>query len=54
MAGLCVYFLFYSYICGTLVYFIFGIFASTGNAPLLIEHYLLNSSQGLEKDEENK
>ncbi len=53
MAGYCVSFLFYSYAFGTIVYLIFGIFASTGNAPLLIEHYLLNNNQGLEENEEN-
>ena len=55
MAGYCVSFLFYSYVAATIVYLIFGIFASTGNAALLIEHYRINSTNqevenGDEKD----
>ena len=52
-------FLFYSYVAATIVYLIFGIFASTGNAALLIEHYRINSTNqevenGDEKDVKNK
>ena len=54
MAGYCVSFLFYSYIAATIVYLIFGIFASTGNAALLIEHYRMNSADQKPKIGEEK
>ena len=51
MAGYCVSFLFYSYFSATIVYLLFGIFASTGNGPLLMEHYKLNSQSEVDGDE---
>ena len=52
MAGICIHFLFFSYVSATIIYLIFGIFASTGNVPLLIEHYHLNAEKtDIEKDE---
>ena len=54
MAGYCVTFLFYSYIAATIVYLIFGIFASTGNAALLIEHYRINSTNQEIEDGDEK
>ncbi len=53
MAGYCVSFLFYSYFAATIVYLLFGIFASTGNGPLLIEHYKLNSTSEVDGDEKD-
>ena len=55
MAGYCVSFLFYSYASGTIVYLLLAIFASTGNLPLLMEHYQYNPvNNTLIKDDENK
>ena len=53
MAGICVSFLFYSYLSATIVYLLFGIFASTGNCPLLMEHYILNSQSKVDGDEKD-
>ena len=55
MAGYCVSFLFYSYVSGTVVYFLLAIFASTGNLPLLMEHYKYNETNNtlIEGDEKN-
>ena len=39
MAGCCVTYLFFSYASATIIYLILGIFASSGNLALLIEHY---------------
>ena len=39
MAGCCVTYLFFSYASATIIYLILGIFASSGNHVLLIEHY---------------
>ena len=39
MAGCSVTYLFFSYASATIIYLILGIFASSGNLALLIEHY---------------
>ena len=54
MAGFCATYLFFSYVSATIIYFILGIFASTDNVVLLVEHYRLNSTNQLEEDERNK
>ena len=55
MAGYCVSFLFYTYVSGTIIFFLLGLFASTGNLPLLMEHYQYNSTNNtlIEDDEDN-
>ena len=55
MAGYCVSFLFYTYVSGTIIYFLLAIFASTGNLPLLMEHYKYDSVNNalIEDDEKN-
>ena len=52
MAGYCVSFLFYSYASATIIYLILAIMASTGNQPLLMEHYHYNEkNEVIEGDE---
>ena len=52
MAGFCFNYLLFSYISATIIYFILGLFASTGNVALLVEHYQLNSTKtGLKEGE---
>ena len=52
MAGYCINFLFYSYASATVIYLILGLFASSGNIPLLMDNYRYNSSnQELEEGE---
>ena len=45
MANICIYYLFFSYAAAAVIYFILGIFASTGNVALLVEHYQLNENK---------
>ena len=45
MANFCIYYLFISYAAAAIIYFILGIFASTGNVALLVEHYQLNENK---------
>ena len=54
MAGCCSTFLFFSYTSGTIVYLLLGIFAHTGNLPLLVEHYQYNSNNTLITKEEDE
>ena len=51
MANCCVTFLFFSYAAATVVYFILGAFAASGNAYLLIEHYKLNENNTVVESE---
>ena len=52
MAGFCLNYLLFSYISATIIYLILGLFASTGNVALLVEHYQLNSTKTGLKDGE--
>ena len=53
MAGCCVTYLFFSYASATIIYLILGIFASSGNVALLIEHYqYVNNNELPEKERE--
>ena len=45
MANFGIYYLFISYAAAAIIYFILGIFASTGNVALLVEHYQLNENK---------
>ena len=51
MAGCCVTYLFFSYASATIIYLILGIFASSGNVALLIEHYQFVNNDELTEDE---
>ena len=54
MAGYCVSFLFYSYAAATVIYLLLGIFASTGNLPLLMEHYRYDDNNIVFQGDENE
>ena len=51
MAGCCATYLFFSYASATIIYLILGIFASSGNVALLIEHYQFVNNDELTEDE---
>ena len=51
MANFCVTFLFFSYAAASIIYLILGAFAASGNAALLIDHYHLNETNGLNESE---
>ena len=53
MANCCVTYLFFSYAAATIIYFIIGIFAATGNIALLVEHYKFSNATYLDEEEKS-
>ncbi len=53
MANCCVTYLFFSYAAATIIYFIIGVFATTGNIALLVEHYKHSNASYVDEEEKN-